>query len=431
MRVLWFTNTPSNAAAELGGASGKGGGWISSLETLVTERTSIELGVAFFYPLQEDKKIVRESVTYFAVALEPQNALTRIKDRFLLNLQADSKIFRLLQIVDEFKPDLIHVFGSEEVFGMIAKYVNTPVVLHIQGVLEACIQNWFPRGVSNWDVLRRSPLSETIRGTGTYFDYRFMSKMARREREIFSHCKYYMGRTYWDQSVSRLLAPGSDYFHCDEMIRPVFLENRWSPPPSDSPVVISTTINPNIYKGLDIVLKTARLLKEQARLSFVWNVFGIHKNHALVRLYEKLLKDSFRHYPVIFHGPVDANQLVENLCGSHLFVHSSHIDNSPNSVCEAMLLGMPVVAANTGGVSSLLEDGVEGILYPDNDQYLLARHIMDLAASPERAAELGKKARERARARHDQDAILNQLQSIYKQILAKANTRISSLEKQS
>lgn len=46
MKVLWFCNTPSNAAAELGSNS-KGGGWISSLETLVTEQTDIELGLLF------------------------------------------------------------------------------------------------------------------------------------------------------------------------------------------------------------------------------------------------------------------------------------------------------------------------------------------------------------------------------------------------
>lgn len=427
MKVLWFSNTPSNAAAELG-ASGKGGGWISSLETLVTERTSIELGIVFFYPMQEDKKIVRHSTTYYAIALEEKNALARVKDRFLLNLPTDSKIFKLLQVVDQFKPDIIHVFGSEEVFGMIAKYVNTPVALHIQGILTPYLDNWFPRGVSNWDILKRIPWKDSIRGAGLYFDYRTIAKMARREREIFSHCKYYMGRTFWDESVSRLLSPGSKYFHCEEVIRPMFNEHQWTKQAADKPFVISTTINPNIYKGLDIILKTAKLLKKQAGLKFTWNVYGINGNHVLVRLFEGLLEDSFSKYSVVFHGPVDADKLVSSLCQSHVFVHPSHIDNSPNSVCEAMLLGMPVIAANTGGVSSLLTDGKEGILYPDNDSYLLARHITDLASEPDNAVALGRQARVRAQNRHNSQAIVERLESIYQQILMSSKPIIPTIQ---
>lgn len=422
MKVLWFSNTPSNAAAELGALS-KGGGWISSLETLVTEATSIELGVAFFYPLEEDKKIVKGSTTYFAIALEEKNALTRIKDRFFLNLPTDTKIFKLLKIIDQFKPDLIHVFGSEEVFGMVAKYVNTPVVLHIQGILTPYLDNWFPRGVSNRSILFRTPLKDSIRGTGLYFDYRTISKMARRERQIFSYCKYYMGRTFWDESVSKLLSPGSFYFQCEEVIRPIFMEKKWKQPETAHPFVISTTINPNIYKGLDIILKAVKLIKEQTDLEFVWNIFGIDKGHQLVRLFETLLKDSFAKYPVAFHGPVNADQLVDRLAQSHVFVHPSHIDNSPNSVCEAMLLGMPVIAANTGGVSSLIKNGSEGVLYPDNDQYLLARNILDFALFPEKAAEMGMKARSRALGRHEPAKIVEQLESIYTTILEQSRSK--------
>ncbi|KYP13049.1 glycosyltransferase [Flavihumibacter sp. CACIAM 22H1] len=424
MKVLWFTNTPSNAAAELGAVS-KGGGWISSLETLVTQTTSIELGIAFFYPMKEDKKILKGNTTYFAIALEEKNALSRIKDRFLLNLPTDSKIYKLLKIIDQFKPDLIHVFGSEEVFGMVAKYVNTPVVLHIQGILTPYLDNWFPRGISNGSIFRKTPVLDSLRGTGLFFDYRTLSKMASRERQIFSHCKFYMGRTYWDESVSKLLSPGSSYFHCEEVIRPLFNEHHWQMPAKHTTLKISTTINPNIYKGLDIVLKTAVLLKQKAKLDFEWNIYGIHGSHTLVKLFEELLNGSFESNNVTFHGPVNAEQLVEYLCQSHVFVHPSHIDNSPNSVCEAMLLGMPVIAANTGGVASLLVDGEEGLLYPDNDQYLLARHIIELGQDPDKAVGLGQKARTRAVKRHNPQEIIKSLQEIYQAIISNSRVRIS------
>jgi glycosyltransferase involved in cell wall biosynthesis len=429
MKVLWFCNTPSNAAAELG-ANSKGGGWIASLESLVTERTDIELGIAFFYPLKEDKVIRKERVTYYAVALEEKNALHRIKDRLLLNLSTDLKIHRLLQIIDQFKPDLIHVFGSEEVFGMVSKYVTTPVVLHIQGILTPYLDQWFPRGISNRMILKKSPLKESLRATGLYFDYRTISKMAKRERQIFQHCKHYMGRTLWDESVSQLLSPGSQYYHCEEVLRPFFFSQQWEQPAAQEPFVISTTINPNIYKGLDIVLKTARLLKEQTGVTVQWNIYGIREDHNLVRLFEGLGKAGFRENGVVFQGPLNADQLVIRLRTSHVFVHPSHIDNSPNSVCEAMLLGMPVIAANTGGVGSLLDHTKEGLLYPDNDQYLLARHILDLAKDPGTAKVLGANARERAVKRHDPQEIIRRLQEIYSVIVKQGKLSTASIQLQ-
>ncbi|MCF1714786.1 glycosyltransferase [Flavihumibacter sp. RY-1] len=429
MKVLWFCNTPSNAAAELGSTS-KGGGWISSLETLVTDQTDIDLGVAFFYPLEQDRTIVKGRTTYFAVALEEKGPIGRIKDRFLLNLPSDTKLYRLIQIIDKFKPDLIHVFGSEEVFGMVAKYVTTPVVLHIQGILTPYLDQWFPKGVSNLAILKKSPIKDSLRATGLYFDYRTISKMAKRERQIFKYCKNYMGRTYWDESVSQLLSPGSTYYKCEEVIRPFFFSVQWEQPAKEVPFTISTTINPNIYKGLDIILKTAKLLKQQAGLEFQWNIYGINETHLLVRLFEGLLKDTFKTNGVVFKGPVDAAQLVSELRKSHLFVHPSHIDNSPNSVCEAMLMGMPVIAANTGGVGSLLEHQKEGILYPDNDQYLLARHILDLAKQPEQAKQFGEQARIRATIRHNPTTIIKRLEEIYTSIVQNSKSSTANFQMQ-
>jgi glycosyltransferase involved in cell wall biosynthesis len=49
---------------------------------------------------------------------------------------------------------------------------------------------------------------------------------------------------------------------------------------------------------------------------------------------------------------------------SALFVCPSTIENSPNSLGEAMLLGMPCISADVGGVRSIFTDGEDGILYP-------------------------------------------------------------------
>jgi hypothetical protein len=58
MRILWFTNTPSKAAVDFGYKS-FGGGWISSLESLIVAEGIHELGICFFYNGKDFKKSLR------------------------------------------------------------------------------------------------------------------------------------------------------------------------------------------------------------------------------------------------------------------------------------------------------------------------------------------------------------------------------------
>lgn len=419
MRVLWFTTTPANAASRIG-FSHKGRGWISSLQDVVAAQPGISLGLCFFFEGNKDMEFEEEGTRYYGIGLPKKGVASRILDRYRTVLPSNYRINGLLNVINSFKPDVIHVFGSEDVFGMVSKYVTIPVIIHIQGILNPYLDNWFPRGVSNWQVLCKTPVAETVRGTGLYFEYQFMKKMAKREKAILQHCNYFMGRTAWDKAVTRFLSPGSQYFHCEEMIRPAFFENQWKPA-DGTKIILSTTINPNIYKGLDIVLKTARLLRNHPGVDVEWRIFGIHGNQEIVRFFEKLGKDKFSSCYVIFMGPTDSEKLVQHLLETTLFIHPSHIDNSPNSVCEAMLLGVPVIAAQVGGVSSLLEDGKEGVLYPDNDPYLLADQILELASDKERRTSMGAAARLRALNRHDKAAILQSLLGIYSAISVKPN----------
>ena len=98
-------------------------------------------------------------------------------------------------------------------------------------------------------------------------------------------------------------------------------------------------------------------------------------------------------------------------------VHPSYIDNSPNSVCEAQYLGVPVIATNVGGVSSLIDNGMNGILVQSHDAYMLAGKIKMLAEAPELQKGLSRNAILAASARHDSRQIISTLMDIYKKLV--------------
>ena len=101
---------------------------------------------------------------------------------------------------------------------------------------------------------------------------------------------------------------------------------------------------------------------------------------------------------------------------ANVFVLPSTMENSPNSLGEAMVLGVPSVAADVGGVRNLMEDGREGRIYASGDVPALAEHILQLFAREEAAARLGENARAHALQTHDPEKNLRDLMDIYYEI---------------
>jgi glycosyltransferase involved in cell wall biosynthesis len=159
-------------------------------------------------------------------------------------------------------------------------------------------------------------------------------------------------------------------------------------------------------------LKTADILKRFTNVEFEWNIFGVNEYDFWI----KKLRINSEKVNIKFKGIADALILINNLLDSDLFVHPSYIDNSPNSICEAQILGMPIISTNVGGISSLIDDGKTGLLIPSNDPYQLAAKILELNNNRDLAIKLGANARIEALKRHNKDTITENLLSIYKNV---------------
>jgi glycosyltransferase involved in cell wall biosynthesis len=229
-----------------------------------------------------------------------------------------------------------------------------------------------------------------------------------------------MGRTDWDRNYIEMLNPSATYFHCEELLRRAFYENTWQKQnknPSDKTFVLTSTINPNMYKGLDLIYRTLPLLEGK---SIQWNILGIKEDSSLNKAIQRILKIKKTPAELIFHGSVGETELIDVLKQSDVFVHPSYIDNSPNSVCEAMLLSMPVIASSVGGVPSLITHKESGILFNPYDRFDLAGWIHHLMRFPEKGIEYGQTAREIAQERHNPDKILKNLLEIYSSVIQKS-----------
>ncbi len=405
MRILWFSVTPSlfNPVSN----SFNGGGWVASLEEIVRNISGISLGIAFMFNAPEFK-YERDSVEYYPINDPQRKIIDRIKGKETDFTQ------EYLKIIKDFKPDLIQIFGSENDFGKVCSLTDVPVLIHMQGSLPPYHNALFPPGMNTKDFYTVPGLSSRYRFFGIRSEKSFRERAAMEEKTLQS-CKYYMGRTEWDKNIVKLYNPQAKYFHCNEALRDSFLSTKkhweWN---SDDKCRIISVISTPWYKGVDLILKTANLLKRFSDIDFEWDVYGVRD----IRFYENKYGIKANEVNVNIKGIASKEDLVDALCSATCYVHTSYIDNSPNSLCEAQYLGVPVLATFVGGIPSMVEDGKDGVLFPANDPYTLAGYIKEFVTHKSLCEQLSNNARLRAMKRHNPKQIGNTLYEIYKTIIA-------------
>lgn len=415
MRILWCTHSLAGFKKEIGGYNGCG--WITSLLDEFKKVNNIEIGIAFFFH-EQVKSVVRDGIRYFPLFQRHISAFDKIKtfwgDYSAWVNEESVHLDELSKVVDEFQPDIIHVWGTETDMGLISNIVDIPVIVHLQGLLHPYANALFPPGVSKktfvfkdgWNPLR---IMKNLNGLH-YWKYK-----SEREIRIFKSCKFYFGRTHWDKAVSLLYSKGRKYFFCSEMLRYEFYSSEvWKCSQNNVFQIISTISSP-LYKGMDMVLKTAKILKEFGDIKFEWKIIGITQ----ASVQEKLVGIRGNDVNVKYLGVKTANEILSLEMDSHLYFHPSYIDNSPNSVCEAQMIGMPVMAVNVGGVSSILDDGRMGWLLPSNEPDMAASLIVELSKKRDILVQKSEFTRLKARKRHQKDAIINSLMDGYHDMMLK------------
>lgn len=94
------------------------------------------------------------------------------------------------------------------------------------------------------------------------------------------------------------------------------------------------------------------------------------------------------------------------LRAADIFVLPSYREGLPRSVIEAMASGLPVIAADIAACRELVRPGETGVLVPVRDSDALASAIDRLAGDAALRASYGERARDLARAEHDERVVL-------------------------
>lgn len=416
VRVLWHINN----MVPLGGnkTSFVNEGWLSGLAMELVKRDDMELIVCYGQSYSEevqDSQIGKIRVIgYFNDNIEVYHA--ELSDK-------------LAKILDEVKPDVVHIMGSEyphslsmyyacEKLGMCSKvFVSLQgIVYEYAKVYDYAIDSKYIRKKTIRDIQfkRRSVLEEKQ-------DFECRGEC---EKELFSKDITFLGRTRWDEACVKNINTGAKYKHSDEILRESFYENEWSIDKCErKSIFISQATYP--IKGFHLFLQAIPdLIKKFPDVKIYVagrNPLVYHTRRINMGAYERycysLMLKAKATKNIVFLGALEEKDIVRQYINANVFVSPSIIENSCNSVGEAMIMGVPTVSSLVGGISTLIEDGVDGYTYDLDRGDVLIDRICQIFENDQLAVKLSEEAKKKAQKLHNRDEIVTNLMRVYKDTL--------------
>lgn len=304
------------------------------------------------------------------------------------------------------------------------------LIVSIQGIAKECFVHYLS-GV-DYKYIKKQCLTDILRGKSIYLDAINMETRGILEDQTFELAVNCIGRTDFDRRYVQLVNPSINYYSCNETLRNCFYDGSWN---LDKCVKHSIIMSQGGYplKGLHNVLKALPIIKKRYPDVVLYLAGGIViqdeksmsilkrmvANHAYSQFLNELVKKGGLENSIVQLGSLSAEKMKEAYLKANVYLLASSIENSPNSLGEAMLLGVPAVVSNVGGVRSMCDDNIEVLMYQHDDYYMLASRIIELFQDEELQLNLSKKSKIRAINSHDSDKNYCKLTEIYSKLCEK------------
>ena len=129
------------------------------------------------------------------------------------------------------------------------------------------------------------------------------------------------------------------------------------------------------------------------------------------------LEDYFRGLPVKFMGYMRGERLSQAYASADIFVFPSRLETFGLVVVEAMAAGLPVVASRVGGVTDVIQEGVNGYTFDSGDIPSLIEGVRQIALHRKIIQSMGYSARAFAETQ-SWDAMMDEVIDLYADLIA-------------
>lgn len=414
MRVLWLCNVALPMIADkISHQKQPFGGWMEGMANALMKKDNIELIVLF-----PNKNVAVEgelrNLKFYGFAAKKQKAFFE-------------------EVLKKEKPDIVHIFGTEykHTFDMTEACrglgIADKAVINIQGLVSVYHRHYYADLPNK--VIYSKTLFELLFRRGIRKSKAEFVKKGFYECEAIKNVRYVIGRTDLDYAGAKKINPNARYLFCNESLRASFYANKWTYDNCEKhSIFVSQSSYPlkGFHKIIEAMPDILRSYPDAHIYTTGKSPFAENLTEALkMTSYKKYLKKLIKKYnlkdKITFLGVLSEEEMVKQYLKANVFLSASSIENSPNSVGEAMILGVPVVSSDVGGVKNMLEHGREGYVYPFDEPYMAAYYINKIFGEEDKLLTMCENAREHALKTHDREENLKTQMRIYENIANNCN----------
>ena len=409
MNILWLTNgiMPDMADA-MNMKRSYGGSWLLEPAAALAKDEKYNLSIVTPWSGKESMHKKINGIDYYLI---PSSYLDRMK--------RPSKAFeeRCRQVIEEIQPDVIHLQGSEFAIGIpFARYKDVPKIIAIQGLIWKINADYFYGGIKvpswlgclmPWNMLTYLPMR---------LQHARNKWRANSELEQLKLVDGVIGCTRWDNTYSRIINPNLKYYDIHYSIRKEFSQREWNIENVDRHTFLIGSMTVPL-KGLHRAMEALAILIKKypdAKIRVVGaNTFKSKYKIGYTRYLYKKAKELGVLENLELLGPQDTEGMVNTMLKTHTYVLSSCIENGPNTMFEAMHLGMPCVCSYVGGAMQFAKEDEEAVFYRFEEPEVLAYELDRIWENDDWAQKLSENGRKRAQGFQTMEQIYEKTLKMY------------------
>ncbi|MBR5067722.1 MAG: glycosyltransferase, partial [Lachnospiraceae bacterium] len=329
MRVLWVINQCIPVIAKhLNIEVPNKEGWLTGLsEKLIAEKDNdLSLGIAFNAGFEDGRYKGEYEVTAYGY-----------DDDLSVPEEYDESLeYRFKEIIEDFKPDVIHIFGTEYPHTLAvckAAPDTSKVLIGIQGLCSVYADHYFD-GLPE-EMYVKETLRDKIKSDNIVKQQAKFVKRGELEIKAIKLAKNVTGRTSWDKKYTSEYNPDAKYYFLNETLRSNFYEGKWNFENCEKHTLFASQGDYPI-KGLHVLLRALPEVKKDypdVKLYVAGNkITGEDslKKKILIGTYgryiNKLIKDGDLSDNVVFLGSLSAEKMKERYLKSNAFISPSMME---------------------------------------------------------------------------------------------------------
>lgn len=418
MKILWLTNHPIPIICkQMSTKMQNGSGWLDGIYQLIKAQSNLELTICF--PMNNMSDLVKgnvENITFYG--------FPRKKYR---PWKYDTDVEEVLKaVINEVMPEIVHIFGTEFPHSLsMTKVFNNPkkTIIHVQGLCSV-IEKHYINGIP-YKIEHRNSIRDFLRKDNIHKQQIKFRKRGIFETEALQNVNNICGRTIWDKACTFFINPKAKYFYCNEVLRSSFYENEWNLELCQRHTIFVSQCYYTI-KGFHYLIEAMPYILKRFPDTIIYTTGEALtgklslKDRIFMPSYQQYLHDLIERYSlqenIVFLGALEEEKMCQQFLKANVFVSPSTIENSSNSVGEAMILGVPIVSSDVGGIKDLVVHDESGLIYQHDAPYMLAYHVCDIFENDTLALSLSEKAKIRAQVLYSKENNLNTILEIYSEV---------------